>query len=66
MKNTYHVEYYYKDNKRSALVNAYTPLQAIYFLSKATGRWYLLKDYKAGKGYIEVRLNKGVEQTSLF
>lgn len=64
--NEYHVNYYYKDNKRFAVVKAYTPLQAVYFLSKSMRRWYLLKDYKAGKGYIEVRLNKGVEQTSLF
>lgn len=64
--NEYHINYYYKDNRRFAVVKARTPLQAIYFISRETGRWYLLKDYKAGKGYIDVRLNKGVEQTSLF
>ena len=66
MKNTYHVEYFYKNNKRSTLVDAYTPLQAIYFLSKSTGRWYLLNDFKAGKGNIHVHMEKGVEQTQLF
>lgn len=65
-KNVYHVEYYYRDNKRSARVDAYTPLQAVYYLSKLTGRWYLLKDYKKGLGYINVHMEKGVEQTTLF
>lgn len=64
--NEYHVNYRYRDRRRLAVVKACSPLQAIYFISRETGRWYLLKDYKTGKGYIEVRLNKGVEQTSLF
>jgi len=43
-------------------VKAYTSLQAAYFLSQNTGRWYLLKDFKAGKGDIEVYLREDVEQ----
>lgn len=43
-------------------MKAYTSLQAVYFLSQNTGRWYLLKDFKAGKGDIEVYLREDVEQ----
>lgn len=64
--NEYYINYRYKDSKRFAAVKAYTPLQAVYFLSRNTGRWYILKDFKAGRGNIEVCLREGTEQLALF